>query len=206
MKGILGGTFDPPHLGHLVLAEEARLRFDLERVFFVPSVLPPHKVPASLTSFHHRMEMTRLATGSNPYFEVSEMERALLEDSDGTDAGETPHGSARRTYTVDLLGRFGGMHGRPALIIGMDSLCELHTWRRPMEILDLARVVAGTRPGYTAGRADRSVAGRVETFEIPDVHVSSTLLRERFARGMECRYLTPASVAEYAVREGIYAG
>lgn len=194
MTGLIGGTFDPPHIGHLVLAEEARTRFGLSRVLFVPAPSPPHKQDDPVTAFEHRLRMTRLAVEGDPFFEAANLEERV---------GTTEARGA--SYTVDLLRWFNASVGRPVFIIGMDSLCELDTWKSPHEVLELARVVAGSRPGFDPSGVSPRILEMVELFEIPEVHVSSTELRSRFARGEECRYLTPAPVSEYIAREGIYA-
>ncbi|NLP04404.1 nicotinate (nicotinamide) nucleotide adenylyltransferase [Candidatus Fermentibacteria bacterium] len=189
MTGLLGGTFDPPHFGHLLLGEEARLRFGLERVIFVPSRNPPHKPGIALSPFEHRMAMLELAVLDNASFEAADLE---------AEAGSS--------YTCDLLelasSRFEGV----VFLMGMDSLVEMPSWKNYPGLLDLARFAAGTRPGWSSAMAAPATLARVEIFEFPGLHVSSTELRERFARGGATRYLTPDAVRAHALRERLYGG
>ena len=187
MKGLLGGTFDPPHYGHLVLAEEARLRFQLDEVLFVPSSKPPHKERVHLTPYRHRREMILLAIAGNPGFRIADLE---------------PENEF--SYTVDLIENVVRGGQRPVFILGMDSLMEIHTWKNPDRLLDIARVVVGTRPGFTAAEVDKRFLERIEIFTIPGLHISSTDLRERFAQSINTRYLTPDEVRSYVTREGLY--
>lgn len=187
MKGLLGGTFDPPHYGHLVLAEEARLRFELDEVLFVPSRKPPHKERVHITPYRHRREMILLAIAGNPAFSIADLE---------------PENEF--SYTVDLIENVAECGQRPVFILGMDSLMEIHTWKDPDRLLDIARVVVGTRPGFAAVEVDRSFLERIEMFAIPGLHISSTDLRERFAHCNNTRYLTPDEVRSYVAREGLY--
>jgi len=187
MKGLLGGTFDPPHYGHLVLAEEARLRFELDEVLFVPSRRPPHKERVHITPYRHRREMILLAIAGNPAFSIADLE---------------PENEF--SYTVDLIENVAECGQQPVFILGMDSLMEIHTWKDPDRLLDIARVVVGTRPGFAAVEVDRSFLERIEMFTIPGLHISSTDLRERFAHCNNTRYLTPDEVRSYVAREGLY--
>jgi|WetSurMetagenome_2_1015567.scaffolds.fasta_scaffold00236_6 nicotinate-nucleotide adenylyltransferase len=186
MTGLLGGTFDPPHYGHLILADEAMSRFDLEKVVFVPARVPPHK-NGGMSPFEHRMAMTVLAVEADPRFEVRDM--------------ETP---GEPSYTWRLLRTAREKLGGVLFLMGMDSLCELTTWMRYPELLDEAAFAAATRPGWSSVEVDPELLARVEVFEIPGVDISSSELRRRFARGRGARYLTPGSVCDYAIREGLY--
>jgi nicotinate-nucleotide adenylyltransferase len=187
MRGILGGTFDPPHYGHLVLAEEARLRFGLQDVLFVPTRMPPHKGRQDLTEYSHRRRMTELAISGNPSFSVADLEP---ED--------------RLSYTVDLVKRLSAAGELPCFIAGMDSLVDMHTWKEPERLLSIARVVVGTRPGFSRDMVDERFREGVEIFDIPGLLVSSSDLRKRFARGENTRYLTSDDVRSYVIREGLY--
>lgn len=189
MTGLLGGTFDPPHFGHLLLGEEARVRFGLERVVFVPSRNPPHKPGAASSPFEQRMAMLELAVLDNAAFEAADLE---------AEAGSS--------YTRDLLELASSRFGEVVFLMGMDSLVEIPSWKDYPRLLDLARFAAGTRPGWNAGMAAPAALARVEVFEIPGLHVSSTELRRRFARGGATRYLTPDSVRVHALKERLYGG
>lgn len=187
MTGILGGTFDPPHLGHLSLAEEARTRFGLERIVFCPARNPPHKAPRAVTPLVARTEMVRLAIAGNPGFSIEDL-----------DAEEGP------SWTIHLLAAATRRFGRPAFVIGLDSLAELPTWRNYPRFLDDAEFLAGTRPGWSVSDIPADLLGRVTVFDMPGLWISSSDLRSRFARGMGTRYLIPDAVRDYAIREGLY--
>ncbi len=187
MTGILGGTFDPPHIGHLVLAGEAAARFSLDRVLLVPSRLPPHKMNGPVTPFEDRLEMLSLAAACDPLLEVADLEAA-----------------SGPSYTIDLLRRARVEGIDPVFITGSDSLSEMPSWKEYPLFLDLARFVAGTRAGCGQPVIPPAAAGRIEVFDIPGILVSSSELRERFARSMPTRYLIPESVRSFISRRGLY--
>jgi nicotinate-nucleotide adenylyltransferase len=194
--GIMGGTFDPVHLGHLVAAEEARLRFELDRVIFVPNGNPPHKPEYVVSPAEHRYAMVVLATASNPHFEASRLEI----DRDGP------------SYTVDTMRFFRAELGEAArlyFITGADAMLEALTWRQPEEIARLCEFIAVARPGYDldrlAGALGPALYARVRVLGIPAVEVSSTDLRRRAAEGEALRYLVPPPVAEYIRANRLYA-
>jgi nicotinate-nucleotide adenylyltransferase len=188
--GVYGGTFDPVHWGHLVLAEEARTRAGLDLVLFVPSGLPPHKAARRLTPIGDRLAMVRLAVDGIPGFEVSDMES----ESHG------PH------YTIETLGRIARQ--RPddeiSFILGSDSLLELGTWSRPEEIVALAPLVVLARPGFDPRSADSAFTKRLTIVDGVTVSVSSTLVRQRIAAGGSIRFLVPLAVLDYARRKRLY--
>jgi nicotinate-nucleotide adenylyltransferase len=186
-RGLLGGTFDPPHYGHLVLAEEARVRFSLDEVLFVPARIPPHKRTSDLTGYAHRRRMAELAVAGNGFFRVADLEP---ED--------------RISFTVDLIERFSAPAERPVFIMGMDSLVEMRAWKDPERLLGMARVVVGTRPGFDCDDVEERLLKGVEVFPIPGLWISSTDLRDRFANGRNTRYLTSDDVRTYVIREGLY--
>ncbi|MCK4807022.1 MAG: nicotinate-nucleotide adenylyltransferase [Candidatus Aegiribacteria sp.] len=187
MTGLLGGTFDPPHFGHLVLALEACHRFGLEEVLLVPTRIPPHKPGRRITPFRHRFLMTELAVADSP-----ELTAADLEPIDGP------------SWTVNLIEKLNGMDLKICFIMGMDSLKELHTWKDPERISKMAKMVAGTRPGYESESINMKYRSIVETFEIPGISISSCDLRDRFARELNTRYLVPDSVRNYIRENGLY--
>ncbi|MCC7369022.1 MAG: nicotinate-nucleotide adenylyltransferase [Chloroflexi bacterium] len=196
--GVFGGTFDPPHLGHLAAAQEALEAFGLDRVLFMPSERNPLKLNDQISPTEHRVAMTTLAIEGDPRFELS---RADL-------------GGGGPSYTVDLLER---MHQElPAgadlvFITGMDVLHELHRWREPLRVLELARLIVVERPGQqtvSPESVDERLPGasrRISIVETPGVAVSSTELRRRAAEGRSLRYLVPDRVAAYIRAHGLYA-
>lgn len=195
--GVLGGTFDPPHVGHLILAEEACTRLDLRKVLFVPAGDPWRKTERDVTLAEHRLAMVRLMLGSDPHFEVStlEMERA------------------GPSYTVDTLEALHQQHGAGLelyFIVGEDALHDLSHWKEPGRVVSLARLAVARRPageGWSDADLEAIVAGlseRVVPLSMPTVDISSTALRERARAGLSLRYLVPLSVEEYIRSHGLY--
>ncbi len=188
--GILGGTFDPIHFGHLAMAEEARERLGLARVLFIPTGEPPHK-PQGRASAEDRCRMTELAVAENPAFAVSRIEI----DRPG------------RSYTVETLRDLHAQYPETdfTFIIGADMALDFHRWRDPEGILAQAAVVAITRPGYDLAQlATLPTAGRITPLDAPGLYLSSTDLRARVREGRSIRYLVPAAVREYIEERGLY--
>jgi nicotinate-nucleotide adenylyltransferase len=195
--GVLGGTFDPIHYGHLAAAEEARAALELERVLFVPARVSPLKQDRPLTAAHHRLTMTRLATAANPAFQVStvDLER------------EGP------SYTVDTLALLQAELGPAAelyFIVGLDSLAELPQWHDPARLIRLCRIVAVSRPPHECDLAalERALPGvteRVSLLRIPLLDIASSDLRQRVREGRPIRYYVPPAVAEYIHIHKLYS-
>lgn len=187
--GLLGGTFDPPHLGHLILAQEALEKFSLSRICFVPSRIPPHKEATGVTDFRSRLRMVELAVQGNPVFQVADLE-----------SKDSP------SYTAEMLRRVSSGTGesKPVFIMGMDSLKEIHTWKNPAEVFALAQVVAGTRPGFDHSSVSNDFLDKVEIFEFPGVWISSSELRNRIRYGRSISYLVPEGVESYIRSRGLY--
>jgi nicotinate-nucleotide adenylyltransferase len=196
--GVLGGTFDPPHVGHLILAEEARTRLQLEKVLFVPAGDPWRKAGQEITPAEHRLAMVRLLLGSDPYFEVSTLEVERRGPS----------------YTVDTLEALRQQYG-PGLelyfILGEDALRDLPNWKEPARIVSLARLAAAPRPaerGWATADLEAAVPGiseRIVTLPMPTIDISSTALRERARAGLSLRYLVPLGLEEYIRHHRLYA-
>jgi nicotinate-nucleotide adenylyltransferase len=195
--GILGGTFDPPHIGHLWLATLAADAIGLDRVLFMPAAQPPHKDHAAVTSASDRLLMTRLAVASDDALELTliEMER------------EGP------SYTIDSVDELRTLYGDEAdlyLLMAADTLAQIDTWRQPDELLDRIEWVVGPRPGVPL--PDRSSledrfgerARRIHLLDGPSLDVSSTQIRERVAVGQAIRYLVPRGVEELIADRGLY--
>ena len=193
--GVFGGTFDPPHHGHLALAEWARAELGLERVLFVPAGDPPHKRRAGLSSVAHRVAMTRLAVRGNPGFAVSTIEASRRGPS----------------WTADTIRALAAAHPRARLhlLMGADMFATFATWREPDEIARHAVLVVALRPG---SRVPRRVpapvrAGRgVVWLANPGLDLSSSALRERARAGRSLRYLVPDAVDRYVQRHRLYDG
>jgi nicotinate-nucleotide adenylyltransferase len=193
--GLLGGTFDPPHYGHLALAEAAREELGLERVIFLPNGQPPHKLAAEVSAAEHRYLMTELACADHPQFFVS---RAELDRP----------GPSYSLDTIRACRRELGPQAELFFLVGMDSLLELPTWHEPDAILAEAQVVAAVRPGFAVGDLadvlgpDR--AARVRILSMPLLDLAAHDLRERVRRGRSLRYLTPEPVRAYVNKLGLY--
>lgn len=185
--GLLGGTFDPPHYGHLALASEAAHIYGLRRVILVPSRRPPHKTGGAVAGFRSRLKMVKLASKGDPVLQVSDLEA-----------------EAGTSYSAELLAWLDASRSRTWFIIGMDSLLELGSWRDPDRVLSLANVVVGTRPGYDPSDVPEAARGKVSVFETPGLWISSSELRRRFAQRRPTAYLTPGKVRSYIREEGIY--
>jgi nicotinate-nucleotide adenylyltransferase len=185
--GLFGGTFDPPHVAHLVVAERAREQLRLERVVFMPTGTPPHKRHRAVAPARHRLQMTRLAVRGNPAFTVSALETRRRGNS----------------YTVDTLRVLSAEHpdARLYLIIGQDSLDEFATWHEPDAIRSMATLVVAPRPG---GAAPRRRGRGVIHLEAPALAVSSSGIRAALRRGCSVRYLIPERVAAYVARHRLY--
>jgi len=195
--GVLGGTFDPIHLGHLIIAEEARLKLDLARVIFVPAGQPWLKLDRNITPATHRLEMVRLAIEGKPYFELSTVET----DRPGP------------SYSVDTIAVLRQQLGKECalfLVLGWDSVSELPQWKEPVRLVQMCRLVAVTRPGFSRpdlARLEALVPGLTENvvwLEIPPVDISSSEIRERVARGLPIGHLVPLKVERYILEHGLY--
>ena len=193
--GVMGGTFDPIHHGHLVAAAEARWQFDLDRVVFVPTGQPWQK-PVGVSPAEDRYRMTVIATASNPAFTVSRLEV----DHQGP------------TYAVDTLRRLRAQQPedtRLFFITGADAVLQILTWKEPDQVLAQAEFIAATRPGFDLDSLVNQVpgaAGRVHRMDIPALAISSSDIRGRVARGAPIRYLVPDGVARYIQKHGLYRG
>ncbi len=194
--GILGGTFDPVHIGHLAIAEEAREALGLDRVLFVPAGEPPHKVPGAVSPVRDRVAMVELAIEGNAAFEVSTVEIERTGPSYSADTVEA------------LRGAFPGatLH----LILSAETFAELPTWHEPDRLFEAARMAVVPREGYPApdpawlGRAFPGREDRVDYLEWPRLWLSSTALRARVAAGRSIRYLVPPAVEAYIADHHLY--
>lgn len=187
--GILGGTFDPIHYGHLLQAGEAARALALDQVLFIPAGRPWQKDWRAVSPAAHRYAMTAIATAAHPGFATSRIEV----DRPG------------HTYTVDTLEalrRSAGPAVELFLIVGADTLAGIFTWRDPRRLFTLSRLVGCSRTGYQL--ADPGVPGGVSLVEVPGHRISSTLIRERVRAGESIRHLVPEAVARYIARAGLY--
>lgn len=189
--GILGGSFDPVHSGHLALAQLALEHFTIEKVLFVPANIQPHKKTGSVESNDNRLEMLRLALKDNPGFEIWD--------------GEIKRGG--RSYTVDTLRELYSLNNsrKVFFLIGSDNIREMVSWKDYDWICRMSVVCAAERLGY-----ETSVPAELEGYDIrffpgPENGVSSSLIRERIAQGYSCRYMIPESVYKFISDKGLYS-
>lgn len=195
--GVLGGTFDPIHHGHLAVAQDCRDVLRLDLVLFVPAGEPPHKQGRAITPVEHRLAMVELAIASNPAFRLSRIDV----DRSGP------------SYTVGTLERLRCELGPEAqlwFVMGADSLADILTWRDPPRLLQLARIAAAGRPD--APPPDPSVLEealpgareRIDLVQVPLLQISASDLRARIAQGRPIKYLVPDAVERYIAEHGLY--
>ena len=195
---VMGGTFDPIHYGHLVTAEAVRDKFKLNKVLFMPTGNPPHKVSRVTSEPNHRYLMTVLATITNPYFEVSRMEI----DRKGF------------TYTVDTIKELRKIYGEDAeifFITGADAILEILTWHNVEELLKICSFVAATRPGFHGKDMEQKLneikskyKEEIFSIEVPSLAISSTDIRNRIKNGKTINYLLPEAVEHYIRKSNLY--
>jgi nicotinate-nucleotide adenylyltransferase len=197
--GVFGGTFDPIHTGHLILAEQCREQGRLDEVWFVPAPRPPHKDEPALTRFEQRVEMLALALAGNPAFRIDELEKERSGPS----------------YTVETLAELRRRH--PAhefyLLVGSDTLHDLPHWYEPIRLLELAGLLVMARPNNPVLTAEQlraklhlpdTVPLRLEVVETPQIDISSRDLRRRAAAGRSLRYFLPRAVECYIHDKQLY--
>ena len=196
--GVLGGTFDPVHLGHLAIAEEVRIKLDLDRVIFIPAGQPRLRADEYLTPAIDRLRMVELATGDYLHFQVCDIEIQR----------------SGPTYTVDTLVELGQRFGPDTslyFIVGADILGQFHRWKDREKVLDACHLVVGSRPGHQDDdwpewfQGADSSKDKVTQLEIPMVDISGTDIRRRASLGESVRHLVPDLVAEYIQDRKLYA-
>ena len=199
--GVFGGTFDPVHLGHLILADQCREQARLDQVLFIPAARPPHKLEQPLTLFAQRVEMLQLALAGQPAFRVDELEK----DRPGP------------SYTVDTLEELQHRVARAELflIIGSDCLPDLASWQSPGRIAELATLLVAPRSGSNSSAPEQLRAGlqlpsavklRHQAIGMPLIGISSRELRQKVASGGSIRYLVPRAVECYIEAQRLYVG
>ena len=195
--GVLGGTFDPIHLGHLIVAEEVRARLDLAEILFVPAGQPWLRMDSSISAAEHRVQMVCLAIANKPYLKLStmEVERTGL------------------SYSVDTIAELRGQlsaEDELFFILGWDSLAEVPQWREPSRLITMCRLVAVPRPGYLAPdlkKLEAKIPGlsqNVILMDKPEIDISATDIRNRVAQGLSIRHLVPEPVEKYIKQYRLY--
>ncbi len=188
---IMGGTFNPPHLGHLICAEQVYDHFKFDKLLFVPSARPPHKDNSELLDAQHRCMMTLLATRDNPHFEVSRIEL----DRPG------------RSYSIETVRELRRKYGRDVeihWIVGADSILEMFSWKDVDELLSICTFIAINRPGYDLSQADERFLKRIEFFKVTDVDISASEIRRRVRQGESIKYLVLLDVERYIHENCLY--
>lgn len=195
--GLLGGTFDPIHLGHLLTADFVLKALDLEKIIFIPANHPPHKTELKVTPAQDRYIMTILATTHNPKFRVSDIE--LKREG--------------LSYTIDTIKRFVAKYGDSAefyFILGADAIADLEKWEKFEDLLQLCYFVAATRPGFmdkvlqAKKRFGKLGEQKIIWLDTPELNISSTDIRNRVKQNLPIRYIVPDVVENYIYKEGLY--
>jgi nicotinate-nucleotide adenylyltransferase len=187
--GLFGGSFDPVHSAHCDIARAAIAQMKLDTLFFIVAPRPPHKQDGPVASPEERYQMVLAAIAGEPRMEASRVEL----DRPG------------KSYTVQTLRTFHKMHPESHLylILGMDSLLDLHAWKEPREIMELAHILAVPRPNLNR-KPDPSLAGRYTVLDFPEEAVSSTEIREMIAAGKPWEHLVPKAVRDVITEKGLY--
>lgn len=193
--GVFGGTFDPIHMGHLIVAEDARAALELDKILLIPAGQPWFKSYRQITEARHRLAMVRLAVEGNPSFDVTDIE-------------------VRRTgpsYTVDTLAELRDQYpdAEFIVILGIDALREIDRWHQPRKLFDLASVVGMARPGASLDPSvlNAAIPGASSRMQLVDstlIDISGTEIRQRVAAGWSIRYRVPAAVERYIHENGLY--
>ena len=193
--GVFGGTFDPVHLAHLILAEQCREQARLDQVWFVPAARPPHKHEDELTPFERRVEMLQFAVAGQPAFRVEDLEKDR----------------AGPSYTADTLDELSCRHpgNEWFLLVGSDTLRDLPTWHEPRRVVARAGLLVVARPAAALVPAEELQAKvgapvRVQNIDVPLIDISSSDLRARVRRGRSIRYFVPRAVEMYVLEKKLY--
>jgi len=190
--GLFGGTFDPVHNGHLIIAEFLRDELGLDEIWFIPAKIHPLKNNQEIIPASHRLKMLELAVAGNHRFRVNDVELKR----EGV------------SYTIDtlneLMQRYRDISPRFYLFIGMDNVNDLYRWREPHQVLKKSQVVAFGRPGFKPDVKAKEFLPKIKFIHVPLLEISSTFIRERIRNGRSVRYLIPDEVNEYIVRNNLY--
>lgn len=189
--GIIGGTFDPVHLGHLICADFVRNNKKLDKIIFLPAAVPPHKTDKKISQNKYRLAMLRLALKDNPYFEISEYEIR----------------KGGISYTIDTIQHLKQNSSDDVeyfLIIGADNLLDLENWKKPDTLLREVQVLVLRRPGIDLTAAEQGFIQRVTFIDSPVIEISSSDIRRRIKEHTLIKYLVPKNVEKYIYKKGMY--
>lgn len=187
----MGGTFNPPHIAHLICAEEVYNQLGFDKALFIPSARPPHKNNGELVDAQDRYMMTILATKGNPHFEVSRIEL----DRPG------------RSYTIETVKELKQIYGKEAdihWIVGTDAIIDMPLWYHIDELLEICNFIAINRPRYDQNKANEKILQKVHFTRVSNIDISSSEIRRRIRDGMSIKYLVPLEVEEYIYKNGLY--
>lgn len=198
MIGLMGGTFSPIHYGHLLMCESIREEYGLEKIIFMLAKEPPHKDSSQIIEASDRLEMVKLALVDHPFFEVSDLELHR----------------PGKSYTIDTLNILKdtlGCHQRLALIIGADSLIQIHTWKSYQDIFKIATVIVASRPDTDEAKLDKTIRHYQTGLDACILKASakaldyaSTEIRERVRKGLSIYHMVPPMVEAYIIEKGLY--
>jgi len=193
--GIFGGTFNPPHIGHSILAENMREQLSLDKVIFIPSGVPPLKESKDVLSAEHRLKMTKIAYERDPNFEVCDIEIA-----------DTLSG--KKSYTVDTIKKLYDLYKNDFvklyLIIGIDNLIDFPKWKDPHKLFALSEVIVMNRPGFLVQDVSAEFSGKVKYASVPLLEISSTKIREYASAGRSIKYLVFPEIEQYIAENELY--
>jgi nicotinate-nucleotide adenylyltransferase len=187
----MGGTFDPPHLGHLVVAEQVREEAELDEVIFVPARIPPHKTGEGMLDAELRRELVEIAVRGNPRFRVSDVELRR-------------EGPSYTIDTVDALRRERGPGTDLFLIVGADNVHELGSWKDPAALLEKCTLLVATRPGFDVAELPSWISQRARVVAVAGIAISSREIRDRLRNGRTVRYLVPDAVLDVIENRSLY--
>ncbi|NQV37639.1 MAG: nicotinate-nucleotide adenylyltransferase [Candidatus Marinimicrobia bacterium] len=189
---LFGGTFDPPHIGHLLVAQTICEAEDFDKIVFIPASKAPHKVNNHITAIDHRLSMLKLAIEDNPNFEISDI--------------EITRGGV--SYSLDTIREFKKQNGLQKddiyFLIGSDSLKEFHTWYKPDEIMNECHVIVALRPGFEPTSIKQNILAHVQFANIPRFEVASTNIRKRWIESKTIRYMVTLPVWDYINEHKLY--
>ncbi len=185
--GIFGGSFNPVHLGHLLVAQDIFEKLKLDKMLFIPAFAPPHK--RHLLSYQHRFKMLKLAIAGNPFFELSDIEAKR----------------GGKSFTVDTLRELKKIYPNDQLylIIGADQFRELSNWKEPKKLCQLAKIVVMSRPNCPIPATKNRLANTM-TLKVIQIEIASKLIRKRISQGLSVRYMLPEKVWHYIIKNRLY--
>ncbi|MFA5404152.1 MAG: nicotinate-nucleotide adenylyltransferase [Ignavibacteria bacterium] len=191
--GIFGGTFNPPHIAHSLIAEDVKKQLNLDKIIFIPSAVPPLKNEIEILEIGHRLAMAKIAFEKNPDYEVSDIEIVNTNE---------------KSYTIDTLTKLHELYKNDSvkffLILGIDSLIDFPKWKTPEKLFSLAKVVALNRPGYKKEDVKTEYSEKAVFLDTPFIDISSTIIREKVRKNMSIKYLVLPEIEKYIKQNNLY--